>query len=161
MADHQTVEAVCSDCGENYRRVTGYVHLRGGGTAASFSANCRPHPHHDVALDLTLGSWGGDGPADDHETFSCWIEPPPSGATLTDPLLTMSAQALEGDDAWLLGRPIGREQALQDPRLPDIWTIVDALVAGVPHIRRITAPTLRDIWASRRRGGATHPAVHH
>ncbi len=69
--------------------------------------------------------------AADHETFSCRIRP--EGAMAVDPFVTLSFDP-RSELPGLLGRPVSRSEALQHPRLTDLWAVVDELVVHVPPV---------------------------
>lgn len=131
--DHTVETQHCAECDTHFMRVTGYVHAPDGGpTLASYYAVCHGHPEHEIALDLTLGTWGDDAP-DDYETFSCLIRPAPQGVRAVNPFVTLSFGEEEEIPAPL-GRPMSREDALASPRITTVWAIVDALIEAVDPI---------------------------
>jgi hypothetical protein len=132
VQDYSVETLFCDDCQEHYARVTGYV-SEGDGSLAAYYAVCHGHPHHEVAVDLILGTWGSDAP-DDHETFSCLIRP--EGVMAVDPFVTLALDpmAMPADRAAILGHPVTRSEALQHPSIAEVWRIVDALVEGVAPV---------------------------
>lgn len=129
VRDYTVETKFCEDCQQHYARVTGWV-SKGDATLAAYYAVCHGHPDHEVALDVILGTWGVED-ATDHETFSCLIRP--GGAMAVDPFVTLSFDPA-GELPGLLGRPVRRGEALQHPRLADVWAIVDELVIYVPPV---------------------------
>jgi hypothetical protein len=132
VQDYSVETLFCDDCQEHYARVTGYV-SEGDASLAAYYAVCHGHPHHEVAVDLVLGTWGENAP-DDHETFSCFIRP--EGVMAVDPFVTLSLDPMNmpADRAALFGRPVPRAEALQHVRIADVWRITDALVMGVAPV---------------------------
>lgn len=129
VSDYTVETKFCEECQQHYVRVTGYV-SRDETALAAYYAVCHGHPDHEVALDVILGTWGVEEAAD-HETFSCLIRP--EGAMAVDPFVTLSLDPA-GDLPGMLGRPVRRSDALQHPRIGDVWAIVDALVVHVPPV---------------------------
>jgi hypothetical protein len=72
--DERTVRTQsCVSCRESVQQVTGFINDEGGAVAAYFAA-CHPHPEHEAQIDVVLGTWGVDPPADDHLPFSCRLQ---------------------------------------------------------------------------------------
>lgn len=132
--DHTLTPQRCGDCGDTYASVVGWVHEPdGGATVASYYAACHGHPRHEVALDITLGTWGDDADLADRETFSCLWRPWPDGVMAVDGFVTLTFGA--GDEVPdVLGRSLTRSEALESQRLPTVWAVVDALALGVDPI---------------------------
>lgn len=129
VSDYSVVTLHCDEYTGHYARVTGYV-KEGGVSLAAYYAVCHGHPHHQVSLDVVLGTWGDDQHLD-HETFSLTARP--SGTVAVDPFVTLSLDP-SGPLPPPLGRPVPRAEALQHEDLPTLWAIVDALVVGVEPI---------------------------
>ena len=138
--DHTVETTYCPDCETHYARVTGFVHEQdGGATLASYYAVCHGHPEHEVALDLTIGTWGTDD-VSDHETYSCLLRA--EGAMAVDPFVTLSFPSEQDVPTWL-GRPMSRQDALGSPRIGTVWAVVDALSLSVPPITEQVHPRPR------------------
>ncbi len=110
-------------------RVTGFVH-RADESVAAYYALCHGHPHHEVALDVILGTCGHDQHGD-HETFSCVVRS--EGVMAVDPFVTLSFYPHD-DIPPVFGRAVPRAEALASEKLPLLWQVVDALVLGVEPI---------------------------
>jgi hypothetical protein len=138
--DYTVETQYCEDCDSHFARVTGYVHEPNDGpTVATYYAVCHGHPHHEVALDVILGSWGDDADFSDHETFSCIWRPRPQGVMAVDAFVTLSFP--DGEDVpATLGRPMSRQDALQSPRIKTVWAITDALATTVDPITEQVMP---------------------
>lgn len=115
----------CRSCGRPYEWVTGSI-LRDGDAFAVYYAQCHGHDEDEVWLDVVIGSW--EEPAyTDHATFSCRVTQ--AGAGLVD------APAASEGQAPFSGSKLTRSAALADPRLPDLWDVVDFLVVADPTVR--------------------------
>ena len=142
-SDHTVETKYCPECETHYVRVTGFVHEPDDGpTVASYYAVCHGHPEHEVALDLTLGTWGTDD-VSDHETYSCLLRA--QGAMAVDPFVTLSYPSEEDVPEWL-GRRMSREEALASPRIRTVWALVDALSLSVAPITEQVSPRPRLPW---------------
>lgn len=129
VRDYSVETLYCEDCQQHYARVTGYV-SQSESALAAYYAVCHGHPDHEVAIDLILGTWGTDIP-EDHETFSCLIRP--EGAMAVDPFVTLSLDPA-GELPAMIGRPVPRAEALEHPRISEVWAVVDALVQDVAPV---------------------------
>jgi hypothetical protein len=130
VSDYTVATVLCPDCQQHYARVTGYV-SQGDISLAAYYAVCHGHPNHEVSLDMMFGTWG-TGDMSDHETFSCRVRP--DGAVVVDPFVTVSLDPRAEDLPAIFGRTVPRDEALAHPMLRRVWTVVDALVLGVPPI---------------------------
>lgn len=115
----------CLDCGQEFPHIQGYV-LDEEGAFAVYFGSCHTAETDAARLDVTLGTWGGDPPVDDHVTFSCELRP--SGAEALDAPLTLN------DSPPLLGVMLSREQALAHQRIGDFWSVVDAVSEQDPLV---------------------------
>lgn len=86
----------------------------------------------DVFQDVILGSWTGDESGwTDHTTFSTHTRFGDDGQ-LGSMLLDGGSVAPDGA---FYGRKVDRDDALDDPRLPLVWRINDAVLDAVPAVR--------------------------
>ena len=108
----------CLDCGLEFPHITGFVAGARGAHAVYF-ASTHTHSAGTVRIDVTLGTWGTDPPADDHVTFSCELRA--NGARAMDGPVSLS------DCPPILGRILSRDEALAHPRVDDFWAVVDAV----------------------------------
>lgn len=129
LDDERTVRSHrCDQCGRSYEQVVAFV-FRDEDAHAVFHAQC--HSHDDGSaptawLDIALGSWEGpDFP--DHVTFSVRVDA--NGAGIVDAPVGIEAKAA------LYGRKLQRDEALRDPRLDDVWDLVDFIVTTDPTVR--------------------------
>jgi hypothetical protein len=108
----------CLDCGGEFPHVTGYVYDSDGPVAVYFGS-CHGHEGRAAWLDVIVGTWGVDPPAQDHVTFSCEVRA--IGAMAIDAPATLSRPS------DLLGVVLTRVEALSHPLLATFWTVVDAV----------------------------------
>lgn len=129
LTDRQVVPLICEGCGRNYDRVVVFA-TRDGDAYALVSLVCHGHPDDAVWLDVTLGSW--EEPYADHVSFSCRVTE--EGAGLVDALVASKG------DADHYGERLSRDEALQRPALPEVWSIVDEVITTVPEAAAIVYP---------------------
>jgi hypothetical protein len=117
--DERTVRNLdCQSCGESFQHVTGFV-SNDARTYAVYFAACHGHPEHEAQIDVVLGTWGVDPPADDHLTFSCRLRP--------DSAMAVDATIATTSDSPLLGKRLTRAETLAHPRVSEFWAVVDFL----------------------------------
>lgn len=128
VIDDRTVRRrSCRSCGEAFEHVTGYVN-EGSTPVAVYFAACHGHPEHEAQIDVVLGTWGVEPPAEDHVTLSCRLR--------ADGAMAVDASVATTSDATLLGRRLTRTEALAHARIGEFWAIVDVLAASDPVIER-------------------------
>jgi hypothetical protein len=104
-------EHECAACG-SCRIVQGQVRSSGRPHAVYLAACHEDAGVREVLLDVILG-WATDD--QDRVTFGCRVGPGADGP------------------AW--GRRLDQEEALDDPRLPDFWAVVDYVLVHDPTVR--------------------------
>ena len=118
-------DQVCPSCDRPYRWVTGLLQ-RDGDAFAVYYAQC--HGHGDASetwVDVVVGSW--DEPEySDHATFSCRVSH--AGAGVVD------APAASKGEAPFSGVLLPRGAALADPRMAEVWQVIDFIVTADPVV---------------------------
>lgn len=115
----------CVDCGLSSPHISGFVSGPDGPVAAYF-ASTHTHAGGAARIDVTLGTWGVDPPADDHVTFSCELKV--AGAMALDAPVSLT------DAPPILGRMLSREEALGHALVGEFWSVVDAIGEQDPAI---------------------------
>lgn len=115
----------CSGCGSEFPHITGFV-LDELGPRAVYFASCHTHVDGAARLDVVLGTWGSDPPADDHVTFSCELRS--TGAMVLD-----APQTLSGIRP-ALGTVLSRSDALAHPLVEEFWAVVDLVASEDPAV---------------------------
>lgn len=119
----------CPECGLEFPHITGFI-LDAEGPRAVYFAAC--HAHADLQadgaarIDVVLGTWGADPPADDHVTFSCELRL--TGAMALDAPVTMTEKRPS------LGTLLTRADALAHPSAAEFWAIVDLISTEDPAV---------------------------
>ncbi len=122
LSDRHVSTLRCDGCGREYERVVIFA-TRDGDAYAVVSAVCHGHGDAEVWLDATFGSWRA--PYADHVTLSCRVTE--AGAGAVDAVVASSGRADHS------GAHLTRDEALDSPRLPEFWSLVDAVVTTVPE----------------------------
>jgi hypothetical protein len=122
LSDREVVRLRCDRCGREYDRVVIFV-KQNGDAYSVVSAACHGHDEREVWLDATFGSW--EDPYTDHVTMSCRVSAQGAGA--------VDALVASRGEADYYGRCLSREETLASDRLPEFWTLVDAVVTTVPE----------------------------
>lgn len=115
--------STCDHCAEEHEGVTGYV-LRDGDAFAVYFAEWYPH-ENEAWLDVILGSFAEDFL--DHVTFGCRIGEIPGS---DGPQCSLVPAAEVRADLPIFGTKLTREQALEHPRQPEFWALVDWLLVN-------------------------------
>jgi len=115
----------CLECGSEFPHITGYV-LDSDGPRAAYFASCHTHTDQAARIDVILGTWGSDPPADDHVTFSCELRP--TGAMALDAPVTLAKKAP------VLGALLTRTEALSHPHSAEFWAVVDLIATEDPAV---------------------------
>jgi hypothetical protein len=129
FANRRVHTQACSCCGAAIERSSSLVQ-RDGTAYAVYFASCYAHGN-EAFLDVVLGTWGRPD-ASDHVTFGCRIGAV-DGAS-EPPCSLVTGGELAVDDA-LFGAKLTRDDALQHPRLPDFWAVVDFVLEADPTVR--------------------------
>lgn len=117
-------------CGREYNRIVIFA-TSDGDADALVSVACHGHPDDEVWLDVTFGSWD-EANYSNHVTFSCRVSE--AGAGLVDALVASAGRAEH------YGRLLTREQALLEPDIVRLWTLVDQVVTEVPEVAACVYP---------------------
>jgi hypothetical protein len=115
----------CLDCGLEFPHITGYV-LDADGPRAVYFASCHTHADRAARVDVILGTWGANPPAEDHVTFSCELRP--TGAMALDAPATLT------EKRPVLGALLSRPEALAHPRAAEFWAVVDLIATQDPAV---------------------------
>lgn len=115
----------CSNCAEVHEGVTGFV-LDHGNAYAVYWADWFPHSS-EMIVNIVLGEFGDRADYDDNVLFGIRYghvdQQAEAAASLIAPTITDTATGAS---------PLGREQALEHPRLADLWEVSDWLIENDP-----------------------------
>jgi hypothetical protein len=115
IVDRKVWSITCSDCGDNYEYVEGWIGESQESVQALYFAVCHGHPGHEAWVDVFLKDEQGEG-----ECFSSRLVA--EGATAVDAPVTRKP----GTDSRLR-RELKREEALSHPDASFFWEVVDVL----------------------------------
>jgi hypothetical protein len=131
--------STCSDCGAEYLLVKSFVLDAEGPYAIAFTA-LHHHEGFEAWMDVIFGSFDGDAIDDDRTTFGCRIGPVEGSQ---EPAATAVAAAVPYRDSPTFGHKLSRDEALNHPRLPEFWQVVDFLLVDEPTINHHVYAHLR------------------
>jgi hypothetical protein len=123
--ERTTNPRACLDCGLSFPYITGFLSGPHGPRAVYF-ASTHSHSGGVAFIDVTLGTWGVESPADDHVTFSCELRV--AGAVAVDAPVSLT------DAPSILGRMLRRDEALEHALVTDFWEAVDVIGEQDPAI---------------------------
>jgi len=126
ISDREVQSLTCPKCGGDYKRVVIFA-MSDGDAYSVVSVVCHGHPHEEIWLDATFGSW--EEPFGDHVTFSCRVSS--AGAGLVD------GPVASAGSASYFGRFLKREDALTHQRLSEFWEVVDLVVVEDPEVASV------------------------
>lgn len=128
--DGEGAHGPCPDCGHNTRSVWGYVSNEVGARAAYFIRWTDGHRERGAQLIVSIGGWGEGTLPSDRIAFGieCRVDTGPS-------FMLVNADELPWGDEEFLGAKLTRAGALSHPLKPEVFDILDALVAQDPRFR--------------------------
>lgn len=125
-------ESRCECCGNKMVRVTGFVYKDGDAFAVYYAQCTYGHNERCVSGIIGLGEWSEAGGPEDRVAFPFQIWADESNFNVS---LVNAAESPWGHVA-LLGRILGREEALKHEWLPEVFHITDHLTSDDPEIRK-------------------------
>ena len=142
----------CPDCGCARRLVTGEV-IGEDRTRAVFLAFLYDHGEgREAYIDLSVGPWGEGSDPRGRRWFSTRTGPVAGGSIAS----TLLDGGFVAPDNQTLGSKITREEGLNHPLLPTVWSYLDSVLVDVPdvadHLANPPAPAFRRRAPWRRRG---------
>lgn len=128
--DGEAIDGRCPDCNQNMRSVWGYVSNPFGARAVYFISWTDGHRERGAQLMVSIGEWGDGTVASDRVAFGleCRIDAGPS-------FMLVNADELPWGTEAILGTKLTRAAALSHPLKPEVFDILDALVAHEPRFR--------------------------
>ena len=140
---HET--GVCECCGNESRRVWGYVHRQGRPIAAYFVHWTLGHvEEHGANFDLILGPFDEGSTADDRGAVSLayrLIDQVPT-------YMVIDAASRPTDDGTLASYAYARSEIIGDPIAGDIFAICDAILPNDPRLAELRGEAPKPPWAT-------------
>jgi hypothetical protein len=130
--DSDLTSGVCECCGNASRQITGFVHV-GEATRAGYSFHWTTHrfPEHPANIDLVIGRWGEDAPADQRFVVSMLL-------TLRDgrpDVLVIDAPDRPiANKTELASRALNRDQVIGTPVAGEVFGLIDAIFLKDPRV---------------------------
>jgi len=121
-----TVDAQpCECCGGRTTRLTRFVYCDGNAHAAYYAIFSDNHPFGFVSVLISIGEWGDDAPPDHRCAFYLRIRATNANFQVS----VCNADESPWGNVDVFGRTLDREEALQHPRLNQVFEITDQIVA--------------------------------
>jgi hypothetical protein len=121
----------CSGCGSEHRTLRGYVY-ESGDAFALYDAQLAPeHGPWPVALDIAVGDWDEDAPAERRRRIGLWVRSDSESYRVT----VAETQTWPWQDSEVFGRVLPRQEALADPEIDRFYEVADFVVYSDPRIR--------------------------
>lgn len=122
--------STCDCCGAATTRLTRFVYSDDAAYAVYYACLSDNHPD-EVQVAVSVGVWWDGGTPADRTAFALrlWQDDEEFGVTVDD------AADSPWHDIELLGRMLDRAEALEHPRLDDVFHITDHIFADDPEIK--------------------------
>jgi hypothetical protein len=120
----------CPDCGQNTKRVWGYVYRGDVATAAYFVEWTPSHPQKDAVFDLILGQWGERTTSIDRQAVSVAFRVLESGPSF----MVQDASVRRTASSSLASRTLDRADVVDQPIAATVFEICDLVYLADPRI---------------------------
>lgn len=132
-AENQAGLGPCPDCGEETRRVWGYVY-RGDFPHAAYFVEWTPaHRDRDAVFDLILGRWGADANPNDRSAVSVAFRVLDTGPAF----MVQDASKRRVASSPLVSRAWNRSEVVGQPLATDVFQICDLIYLADPRIAEL------------------------
>jgi len=135
--DGAATHGACADCGHSTRSVWGYVSDKAGARAAYFIRWTDGHLERGAQLMVSIGAWGADESPANRTAFGLECRVGTTGPAF----MLVDAEPLPWGAEEFLGAKLARTAALSHPLKPEVFEIVDALVAHDPRFHAFLTAT--------------------
>jgi len=131
--DNQTEFEPCPHCGENTKRVWGYIYRAETATAAYFVEWTPAHPQKDATFDLILGRWGEAAGPDDRKAISLAFRVLDTGPSF----MVQNASARRIGSSTLVSGVLDRDDVVGKPVASTVFEICDLIYLADPRISEL------------------------
>jgi len=123
--------SVCGCCGGRTTSLVRFVFRDGAPYAVYYAALSENHTAAGVRAVVSRGDWSAEGSPERRSAFALRLSASPAG---------FHVELVDGEDspwrtATLIGRLLGRDEALVDPLLPEVLRIANEIAAQDPEVR--------------------------
>jgi hypothetical protein len=134
-ADNQAEMGPCADCGQETKRVWGYVYRADVATAAYFVEWTPTHPLKDAMFDLILGKWGEAAGPVDRVAVSVAFRVLDSGPSF----MVQDASLRRVGSSSLVSGSLDRNAVVGQPLASAVYEICDLIYLADPRIAELRA----------------------
>lgn len=123
----------CPDCGQNTKRVWGYVYRSDVATAAYYVEWTPSHSQRDATFDLIIGKWGENAGPSDRQAVSVAFRVLDTGPSF----MVQDASVRKIGSSPLASRALNRTQVLGQPIAAEVFEICDSIYLADPRIKEL------------------------
>jgi hypothetical protein len=131
--DNQADFGPCPDCGQNTKRVWGYVYREEAATAAYFVEWTPTHPQKDAAFDLILGKWGEAAGSGERRAVSVAFRVLDTGPSF----MVQDASVRRVASSPLVSGTLDRNDVVGKPIASTVFEICDLIYLADPRIAEL------------------------
>lgn len=133
--DNQVELGPCPDCGNETKRVWGYIYNADTATAAYFVEWTPAHPQRDAVFDLILGKWGEAAVPEDRQAVSVAFRVLGTGPSF----MVQDASRRRIGSSPLVARALDRNAVIGTPVAAAVFDICDLIYLADPRISYLRA----------------------
>ena len=132
-ATNQREFGPCPDCGQNTKRVWGYVYRGDVAVAAYFVEWTPSHRPKDAMFDLIIGKWGESAGPDDRKAVSIGFRTLDNGPSF----MVQDATARRIGSNSLVSQALKRDDVIGTPIATDVFAICDLIYLADPRLAEL------------------------
>jgi hypothetical protein len=123
----------CPDCGQQTKRVWGYVYRDDAAVAAYFVEWTPSHVQGDAVFDLIIGAWGEGAGPEQRKAVSVAYRVLQTGPSF----MVQDANARKIGSSSLISEALDRDSVIGRPIAEEVFAICDAVYVGDPRIAEL------------------------
>jgi hypothetical protein len=131
--DNEAEFGPCPDCGQNTKRVWGYVYRAEAAMAAYFVEWTPTHPHRDAMFDLILVRWGEEAGAGDRRAVSVAFRVLDTGPSF----MVQDASVRHVASSSLVSGTLDQNDVIGKPIASTVFEICDLIYLADPRIAEL------------------------
>jgi hypothetical protein len=131
--DNQREFGPCPDCGQQTKRVWGFVFRNNGAVAAYFVEWTPAHQERDATFDLIIGNWGERAHKGERKAVSLAFRVLESGPSF----MVQDAAGRKIGSSKLVSQALSRNEVIGHPIAEDVFEICDIVYLADPRIAEL------------------------